>query len=148
MELTSLLAEEDSRWKARSSAAFKKACDTLATEFDLMSTSQAKRTLQWARHKFYTCGNKPGPMLARKICSAGKLYHPRWLQTCLGCLTSNPAQIVLDFAEFLSSVCAKLGPFPVDIAESFFHDLNLPSYPLLLVRPLMPASLQQKCFGR
>lgn len=63
------------------------ACDPLAMELDLLSTSQAEK----AKHKFYICANKPGPMLARKLNSADKPHRPVQLWTNLGDLTSNPA---------------------------------------------------------
>lgn len=66
-------------------------------------------------------------MLARKINSAVKPFQPVRLRTRSGGLTSNPALIVSDFAEFLSFLYATPGPFPEDIVESFFRNLNLPA---------------------
>ncbi|CAI9543512.1 unnamed protein product [Staurois parvus] len=76
LELHSLLASADARWKSSPSAAHKRSRDALAAELDLLASWEAERALRWTKHKFYSCANKPGPMLTRKLNSVGKPYKP------------------------------------------------------------------------
>lgn len=68
-------------------------------------------------------------MLAKKLNSVEKPQRPVWLRTQAGGLTSIPLQILSVFSEFLSTLYAKPGPFPLHQAKQFFHELNLPKLP-------------------
>lgn len=117
-------------WKAHPTAAHRRACNSLVTTFDLLCASRAEKALRWTKHKHYTCADKRGPMLAKKLNSVEKPHRPVRLRTQAGGgLTSIPLQILSVFSEFLSTLYAKPGPFPLHQAKQFFHALNLPKLP-------------------
>lgn len=125
-ELTVLLASADAEWKSHPSLANRKARDTLAAELDLLASDQAEKALRWTKHKFYSCANKPGAMLAKKLNATSRSHKPIRLRAANGDLTSDPSKVTAALADFLASLYSKPSPFPLNLADDFFRDLHLP----------------------
>lgn len=124
-ELCAQLASAADLWKSRPNPANKK--DAIAVELDLLASEWAEKVLRWTKHRYYSCANKPGTMLVRKVNTQGHTDKPIRLRSTNGDLTSEPSKISKAFADFLASLYSKPTPFALDLAKNFFRDLHLPS---------------------
>lgn len=102
--------------------------DEARLALNLSLTTQAEKCICWSRHKYYTMGDKPTTMLARKLV-------PRILTSTLPKLrlptrhpTQNPKTIIQEFHKFYTKLYSKPDQYSHTKAEAFlgrFHCLSL-----------------------
>lgn len=138
--LSAQITSADAQWNSHSKPANKKAHDAIVTELDLLASDKAEKVLRWTKHKFYSCANKPGAMLASKLNASGCVHKPIHLHSANGDLTSDPMKISTAFANFLASLYSKPSTFPLDLADNFFRTFTTLLYLQRLAQPLMQLS--------
>lgn len=100
--------------------------DEARLALNLCLTTQAEKHISWSKHKYYTMGDKPTTMLARKL--VPRPYTPTLPKFRLptGHPTQNPELILKAFHNFYSRLYSPLTKYEPPKAEMFFRDIQLP----------------------
>lgn len=94
--------------------------DLARLALNLSLTTQVEKRVRWSRHKYYTMGDKPTTLLARKLVHQVYSSALPKLRVHNRFPSQNPKLILQEFHNFTSTLYCKPDQFSEDRADDVF----------------------------